>query len=130
LPGKAGLAGTGVIIGAISSLVAIGGASLAVPFMIRRNVPVHQAIGTSAGIGFPVAAAGTAGYIVSGWGYALPPYSFGFVYLPAWLGLATATVLMAPVGVRFAHRLSAKLLRNIFAYMLIAIATTMLLRMI
>jgi uncharacterized membrane protein YfcA len=129
LPGKAGLLGAGAFIGVVSSWVAIGGASLAVPFMVRRNVAVHQGIGTSAAIGFPVAVAGTVGYIVSGWGYALPPHSFGFVYLPAWLGLVATTVLMAPLGVRLAHRLPAALLRQLFACLLLAIATRMLFRL-
>lgn len=130
LPGKRSMFCISVIMGTISSWVAIGGATLATPFMIRRNVPVHQAIGTSAAIGFPIAVAGTIGYIIAGWNQSLPSESFGFVYVPAWIGLAVTTVLIAPLGVRLAHRLSATLLRKLFAWYLILIATYMLFRLI
>ncbi len=68
LPGPAGMFGVGAVIGGVSALVAIGGGSLSVPFMTWCNVKVHQAIGTSAAIGFPIALAGTVGYMISGYG--------------------------------------------------------------
>ena len=76
LPGNRGMFGTGNVIGGVSSLVGIGGGTLSVPFMIWCNIPVHQAIGTSAAIGFPIAMAGTLGYISNGLQTPdLPPYS-------------------------------------------------------
>jgi uncharacterized membrane protein YfcA len=48
LPNAVGMAGVGVVIGAVSALVAIGGGSLSVPFMTWCNVKVQNAIGTSA----------------------------------------------------------------------------------
>ena len=66
LPGPLGMFGVGNGIGAVSSLVGIGGGSLSVPFMVWCNLTVHDAIGTSAAIGFPIAIAGTVGYIVNG----------------------------------------------------------------
>ena len=54
-------AGTGI--GAISSLVSIGGGSLTVPYLIWRNVNVRDAVGTSAAIGLPISIAGTLGCI-------------------------------------------------------------------
>ena len=70
LPGPLGMFGVGNGIGAVSALVGIGGGSLSVPFMVWCNVTVHEAIGTSAAIGFPIAVAGTVGYIVNGLGVA------------------------------------------------------------
>ena len=84
MPGKLAMFGVGNVIGAVSSLVGIGGGTLSVPFMVWCNMDVHDAIGTSAAIGFFIAIAGTAGYIFNGLGVAgLPQFSLGYTYLPA-----------------------------------------------
>lgn len=127
LPGMWGIFGVGNLIGVVSSLVGIGGGSLSVPFMIWCNIPVHSAIGTSAAMGFPIAIAGTAGYIVNGLGTAgLPPHCLGYVYLPALVGLVCASMLTAPLGVKLAHSLPVDRLKRIFAVLLLATATRML----
>jgi uncharacterized membrane protein YfcA len=127
LPGAAGMFAAGSVIGVVSSLVGIGGGTLSVPFMTWCNVRLHQAIGTSAAIGFPIAAAGAAGYIANGWALrALPAYSLGFVYLPALAGLVVASVLTAPFGARLAHRLPVARLKKFFALLLYALGTRML----
>jgi uncharacterized membrane protein YfcA len=128
LPGKAGMFAVGNGIGVVSSLVGIGGGTLSVPFMLWCNIRVHQAIGTSAAIGLPIAVAGTVGYIVNGWNAAaLPHYSVGYVYLPALLGIAAVSVLTAPLGVKLAHSLPVDRLRRIFSLLLFGVATKMLL---
>jgi len=91
------------------------------------NVLVHRAIGTSAAIGFPIAIAGTVGYIVNGWHAAsLPAYSVGYVYLPALVGLVATSVLTAPFGVRLAHSLPVDKLKRVFAVLLYVVGTRML----
>jgi uncharacterized membrane protein YfcA len=130
LPGWGGMFGAGGIIGGVSSLVGIGGGTLSVPFMTWCNIKMHQAIGTSAAIGFPIALAGAVGYIVNGLGTAgLPEYSLGFVYLPALAGLVLASVLTAPLGARLAHRLPVPQLKKIFAALLYVLGTRMLVSM-
>lgn len=127
LPGWAGMFGAGNVIGSVSSLVGIGGGTLSVPFMTWCNVKMHQAIGTSAAIGFPIALAGTVGYVVNGLGTpGLPDYSLGFIYLPALAGLVFASMLTAPVGARMAHRLPVPQLKKVFAALLIVLGTRML----
>lgn len=127
LPKHAIVFGIGLVIGMISSLVAAGGAVMTIPFMTWCNVKLHDAIGTSAAIGLPVAVAGTAGYIVSGWGRPdLPAYCLGFVYLPALAGVAVASVITAPVGAKLAHKLPVLKLRRIFAVLLYILASKML----
>jgi uncharacterized protein len=125
-PGDMGMFATGGIIGIISSLVGIGGGSLSVPFMIWCNLPIHTAIGTSAAIGFPIAVAGSIGYLVNGFKVTtLPPLSLGFVYLPALFGIVLASVFTAPLGVRLAHSLPVPQLKRIFALLLFVVATKM-----
>ena len=127
LPGAGGMFAVGTGIGGVSALVAIGGGSLSVPFMTWCNVKVHQAIGTSAAIGFPIALAGTAGYMVSGYGAThLPSGSLGFIFLPALTVLVLASVVMAPLGARLAHRLPVATLKRIFAGVLIFLSLKML----
>jgi uncharacterized membrane protein YfcA len=131
LPGVMGMFSAGGVIGAVSSLVGIGGGTLSVPFMTWCNVKLHQAIGTSAAIGFPIAVAGAVGYIANGWALGtLPAYSLGFVYLPALVGLVAASVLTAPLGARLAHRLPVAKLKKFFALLLYALGTRMLLSLL
>lgn len=126
LPGKTGMSALGIVLGGISSLAAIAGAALSVPFMLKCNVRMHEAIGTSAAIGFPIAVAGTIGYLLMGSAAQVPAHSFGFVYLPALAGIVIASMMTAPIGARFAHRMPARRLRKIFALILFALATRML----
>ena len=67
MPGAAGVIAAGGVIGSISALVSIGGGSLTVPYLTWCNVPLKNAIGTSAAVGLPIAIAGTIGYLVNGW---------------------------------------------------------------
>jgi len=127
LPGPGGIAGVGLGIGILSSLVAIGGGSLTVPFLTWCNVRIQHAIGTSAAVGLPIAIGGTVGYVFNGWGKAgLPAGSLGYVYLPALAILVAATMVTAPVGARLAHRLPVATLKRIFAGLLILLAAKML----
>lgn len=127
LPGRAGMAGAGGVIGLLSSLVGAGGAFVSVPFMTWCNVPLHQAVATSAALGFPIAVAGSLGYIVAGWGLqGLPAGTLGFLYLPALLVVSIASVLMAPLGARTAYALDRRQLQRVFAALLYGIAGYML----
>jgi uncharacterized membrane protein YfcA len=127
LPGAAGLAGVGGLIGGVSSLVAAGGGFLSVPFMVLCNVNIRQAVGTSSALGFPIALAGVVGYILGGWSIPdLPGPNLGFVYLPAFAGVVVTTIFMAPVGAKLAHRLPVKQLKRAFGVMLALLATKML----
>jgi uncharacterized membrane protein YfcA len=123
LPGPAGMFAAGSVIGGLSSLAAIGGAAMTAPFMVMSNVPALQAVGTAAAIGFPIAAAGTVGYVATGLVEGgLPPASVGYVYLPALIGISIASVLTAPFGARLAHSLPTKRLKQFFALFLLFLA--------
>jgi uncharacterized membrane protein YfcA len=131
LPGIAGMSAVGMFTGWLSTLVSIGGGTIVVPFLMWCNVPLRNAIGTSAAIGFPIAVGGTLGYIATGLSNgALPASSLGFVYLPALLWVALACVITAPFGAMAAHRMQVGLLRKLFAVLLIALATKLLLKVL
>jgi uncharacterized membrane protein YfcA len=127
IPGAAGTSAVGGVIGVISSLVGIGGGSLSVPFMAWCNIPVHRAIGTSAAIGLPIALAGSAGYVINGFGAPdLPPHTLGYVSLPALAGIVVASVSTAPLGARLAHSLPVPKLKRAFALLLLVMGTRLL----
>ena len=127
LPGPAGMSVAGFIVSFLSSMVAIGGAAMTVPFMVMCNVPILQAVATAAAIGFPIAVAGTVGYVVTGWGEpALAAHSVGYVYLPALLGVSVASMTLAPLGALAAHSLPTARLKQAFAVLLLVLSTRML----
>lgn len=126
MPGPAGQAAAGGVIGLVSGLVGAGGAFISVPFMTWCNVPIRLAVGTSAALGFPIALANTAGYVVAGWALkpALPG-AFGYLYLPALAIIAAASVTMAPLGARVAHGTDTRRLKRVFASLLFGLAAYM-----
>jgi uncharacterized membrane protein YfcA len=123
----AGIFGVGSLIGTVSSLVGIGGGTMSVPFLLRCNVSMHNAIGTSAAIGFPIALAGAAGYAIQGSKVnGLPLYSLGFIYLPALLVVSLASIITAPLGARLAHNLPVLILKKVFAGLLVILGIKMM----
>ncbi len=132
LPGKIGMFLVGSIIGMLSSLVAVGGGLLSVPFLTLCNMTLQRAIGTAAAIGFPIALAGTAGYIANGYlqPETLPEYSLGYVYLPALVWLVPASMLTAPLGAKLTHSTKTAILRAIFVVLLYGLGIRMLLKLI
>jgi len=129
LPGQAGLLGAGSVIGFMSGLVGAGGGFISVPFLAWCNVAIHNAVATSAALGFPIAISNALGYAVSGSHVAnLPPYSIGYIWLPGLLVIATCSVTTAPLGAAAAHKLPVKRLKKIFASVLYLLAAYMLYR--
>lgn len=128
IPKTPGMFAAGSIIGVFSSLAGIGGGTLSVPFLVWCNTKMHQAIGTSAAIGFPIAIAGATGYVLNGLNVnGLPEYTLGFIHLVALGGIVGASVLTAPVGAWLAHKLPVDKLKKIFACLLYVLATRMIL---
>lgn len=127
MPGLAGRTAAGGAIGFISGLVGAGGGFISVPFMTWCNVPIHNAVATSAALGFPIALANTLGYLIGGRELAPPlPGAFGYLYLPALLVIASASVLAAPLGARAAHAMNVRQLKRAFACTLYLLAAYML----
>ena len=127
VPGAGGLVGAGGVIGFLSGLVGAGGGFVSVPFMAWCNVPIHNAVATSAALGFPIALANVAGYVISGVSVTgLPDDAIGFIWVPALVVIALCSVFTAPLGAKAAHSLPVKKLKRIFAMILYALAAYML----
>jgi uncharacterized protein len=127
MPGTAGQIGAGAGIGMLSGLVGAGGGFVSVPFMTWCNVPMHNAVATSAALGFPIALANTIGYVAGGWNLVPTlPGAVGYLFVPALVVIALASVTMAPLGARAAHAMNVAQLKRAFALLLFALAAYML----
>lgn len=122
VPGAAGLGVAGSVIGTGSALFGIGGGSMTTPYLSWCNVSIKQAIGTSAACGLPIAVAGALVNVEQGWNHeALMPWSLGYVYLPAFVGIVLTSALFAGFGAKLAHRLPERALKRAFAVLLLAV---------
>jgi uncharacterized protein len=126
MPGTSGQLAAGGFIGFLSGLVGAGGGFISVPFMAWCNVAMHNAVATSAALGFPIAIANVAGYVVSGQGVQeLPAGSFGYIWVHGLMVIAVGSVLTAPLGARAAHALPVRELKRVFASILYLLAAYM-----
>ena len=132
LPGSAGMTGYGFLVGLASSLMGISGGSLATMTMTLYGVPIHNAVATSAGLGVPIAIAGTIGYLIAGLPHQalLPPLSIGFVSVIGVVMIAPISSWIAPLGARFAHALPRRRLEIGFGLFLIAASLRFLVSLI
>jgi uncharacterized membrane protein YfcA len=126
LPGPAGLGLLGLCVGALSTLVGAGGAALLVPALAWFNVPFRRIVGTAAGIGLPIAVTGTIAHVLGGLDEpGLPAGSLGYVWLPALIPFAIASMLFAPLGARLSHQVPVRTLRRVFAITISLLALRM-----
>lgn len=122
------LTAAGGIIGTVSSLLGIGGGTMTVPFLSWNRIRMQEAVATASACGLPIALAGSAGFVVAGWGQAnLPAAATGYLYWPALLGIIVTSMLTAPLGARLAHALNAARLKRLFAVLLLILGLRMLL---
>ena len=112
-----------IIIGLLSAIVGIGGGTLTVPYLVRGQMIMRNAVAISSACGLPIAVAGTTSYILLGLNVGnLPEGSIGYIYLPAFLATGLTSILTAPLGAKLAHRLPAKKLKRYFSLLLFVMA--------
>lgn len=118
---------SGMVIGVMSSLMGIGGATISVPWMAACRVPMHTAVGSASALGLVIAIPAAIGFIIIGWDAdGLPPFSLGYINFLAWPLIIPASVLAAPWGAKLAHSVSVDRLRKLFACFLVIVAGKML----
>jgi len=123
LPGPVGMTAYGAFVGLAASLMGISGGSISNMILTLYGKPIHKAVATSAGLGVPITAAGTIGYILAGLPQQslMPPLSLGFVSLIGFALMAPVSSLTAPYGARLAHALSKRRLEIAFGCFLLAV---------
>ena len=121
------IVGTGI--GGLSAMMGIGGGSFGGLMMTLCGRPIHQAVATASGFGVAIGAAATLGFVVFGWSAdGRPPFSLGYVNLPAALIMGVLTTAVAPWGAWLAHRLDRRLLRRVFALYMLATAASVVIK--
>ena len=127
LPQSKGLEAVAVVIGIVSALMSIGGGMFIVSLLTLYAFPIHAAVATSAGFGPVISIPGTLGFIWAGWDVAArPPYSLGFINVPAALLIMPTSMLTVPFGVRAAHALPKRKLEIAFAVFLTCVVARFL----
>ena len=114
-------------LGTFSSLLGIGGGTIAIMVMTLCGRSIHRAIATASGVGALIAIPSAVGFVLIGLGEAgLPWGSLGYVNLPATAVITSMSILTAPLGVAAAHAMPSAPLRRVFGLYLIFIALVML----
>lgn len=125
-----GVVGKGLLpsfIGGFSALMGIGGGTLSVPILSAFSFPIHRAVGTASAFGLVIAIPAVIGFIWSGWSADLrPPYSIGYVSIPAAVLIFSVSVFTAPLGAKLAHSLNPANLKKAFALFLFITSLRML----
>ncbi len=110
-------------IGFASSVAGIASGLFAIPYLSRFAIPLRTVIGTSTVGAALYSAFGTLGHVSAGWNMANPPpWSLGYVYLPALAIMALAGAVCAPLGVRLAGRVNDRWLRNLLSVVILCAA--------
>ncbi len=110
-------------IGFACSVAGIASGLFAIPYLSRFAIPLRTIIGTSTVGAALYAAFGTLGHVSAGWNMAdPPPWSLGYVYLPALAIMALAGAVCAPLGVRLAGRVNDRWLRNLLSVVILCAA--------
>ena len=124
LPGRAAMTFYGFLVGLASSLLGISGGSVSNTILMLYGRSIHNAVAISAGLGVPIAMAGTVGYALAGLRYQseLPPLSIGFVSIIGLVLMAPVSSFVAAYGARLAHALSRRTLEIAFGLFLLAVA--------
>src|SRR5580658_2062840 len=110
-------------LGTFSSLLGIGGGTVAITVMTWCSRTIHKAIATASGVGTLIAIPTAIGFAIIGWGHAgLPWGSIGYINVPAALAISSMSILTAPLGVAAAHNLPAEPLKRVFGAYLVVIS--------
>ena len=122
----------GFFIGLLSTLMGIGGGLFSNLLMTFYGRPIHQAIGTSAGLAVLISIPGAIGYIYAGWPAAARfpevtalqlPFAIGYISIIGALLVMPTSLLIAPLGVRVAHLLTKRKLEVAFGIYLLVVSS-------
>ena len=126
LPSTGWVRVAGLIMGTASGLLGIGGGTTVIPYLLYYQTPMRIAVRVSIVLGFMMATIGGITYYLSGRNQVLPLHCWGYIYWPAWLGVSVGSVLFAPLGAELSYHLSSKILKRVFALLMLTISIQML----
>jgi uncharacterized protein len=120
LPGRGPMLLYGYLVGLCSSLMGVSGGSVSNMILTLYGTSIHAAVATSAGLGVPIAIAGTIGFMLAGLPHQdlMPPLSIGYVSVLGFVLMAPISSFVAGYGARLAHATPRRRLEVIFGLFL------------
>jgi uncharacterized membrane protein YfcA len=117
----------GTVTGISGALLGPGPAVIIGPYLRAARCPMPVVAATSSALAGLLGVTAAAGYIYGGFDEGgLPPLSFGFLYLPAFVGLAIGALVGSPFGIRASHKVADMLLHRLFiGYLAFILAVTL-----
>lgn len=116
----------GLLIGVLSSLLGIGGGSIAFPVFLGYQMSTKQASATSSATTFISTGIGTIAFLALSWNTVHEPYTLGYIQIPSWIALSIGSALTVPLGVKWSHTLNVSLLKRVFGVCLCLVGLSML----
>ncbi len=120
LPGRGPMLFYGYLVGLCSSLMGVSGGSVSNMILTLYGTSIHAAVATSAGLGVPIAIAGTIGFMLAGLPHQdlMPPLSIGYVSVLGFVLMAPISSFVAGYGAKLAHATPRRRLEVIFGLFL------------
>ena len=117
-----------LVIALVSGILGIGGSVMLIPVLCYFGIQLHRAVSLASVAGMCIAFAGSIGYIIAGWNVTgLPTGTLGYIYLPALVGIAVTSTLVAPLGVKVATTWPTQKLKKVLVLFLIIVGLELLL---
>lgn len=116
----------GVGIGCLSSLLGIGGGSLAFPILLGYQIPAKHASATSSASTLLTTFIGSISYLAIAWNNPELPETFGYIEIPAFLAVSVGAALTSPLGVKLSHSMDVAHIKQIFGCSLALVGISML----
>lgn len=118
------LFGAGTLIGHVSTLLGVSGGAMTVPYLVLRGVDMRQAVVISSAVAIPISVIGATGMGLAG---PQVQHTWGYVHLPAFLGISAVSMFFAKWGAQVSQTMNQRHLQLAFAAFLAAVALHMLL---
>jgi hypothetical protein len=122
-PARNELVGAGTFIGHVSTLLGVSGGAMTVPYLVLRGVDMRLAVVVSSAVAIPISIIGALGLALTG---PDTPQTWGYVHLPAFLGISLVSIFFAHWGARLSQRMDKRQLQRGFAVFLALVAAHML----
>ena len=118
---------SGSLSGFLGSLMGPGPAVLVAPFLRKLRFSMATTVGTCSTLAACLGLFAGCGYIVGGmYETGLPAWSLGFLYLPAFVGLAAGGLVGAPFGLALSRRIDDHLQGRLYLVYLAVVLVVML----
>lgn len=114
-----------LLIGFVSGLLGTGAGSTTVPYLTQYHFKMKNIAATAASCSFPISIVGSITYLLLGLGKVNAPLVTGYIDWTAFLFVAIASLLCAPIGARLSTNLNSLLLKRIFTVILLLLAINM-----